>query len=123
MAKTLIFFIILTTIFTGCSQLSEASHVADGKTYPATNASDVTILFEKPERPHAAIGLVESHGVCWFKNKCQQRAMQALQEEAAAMGAHAVIITSSQMKAAKGMDDDPAGSENVISGHAIRYIE
>ena len=47
--------------------------------------------------------------------------MLALKEEAASIGANAVIITSTSMADLTGFDGEPAGEENILKGKAIRY--
>jgi hypothetical protein len=51
----------------------------------------------------------------------KERALQALKLEAASIGSHGVIITSSSMNKLQGFDGEPAGEENILNGKAIRF--
>lgn len=122
MLKSMLYPSVLVALLSSCAgQLSNASHVSTSTQYPATQASEIAILFEAPEQAYTVIGMVESHGAAIFEDKRKERSMSALKNEAATMGANAVIITSSKTVAVSGFDGDPAGEENVLAGKAIRY--
>ncbi|MCJ8293577.1 MAG: hypothetical protein MJK15_04145 [Colwellia sp.] len=108
-------------MLTACS-LSDASHTTSGKVYAATQVADITILLDTPEQEFIVIALVDSNGVGFTKNKSKDRAMTALKKEAASIGAHAIILTSSNTGIAQGFDGEPAGQESILSGKAIRLI-
>lgn len=113
---------ILVSLLAGCSNLlSDSSHIVTAGEYEATMASEIKIYFEPPKQEYTVIGLVESHGTGLTEAKEKERALQALKAEAASIGAHGVIITSSSMKKLSGFDGDPAGEENIINGKAIRF--
>lgn len=114
--------LLLITMLPACSlnQLSDASHISTNEAYPATNAEKITILFEAPSQAYTVIGIVDSNGLGFTKDKSKDRAIIALKEEAASMGAQAIIITSSNTGTARSADGDPAGKESTFSGKAIR---
>lgn len=113
----LLFFLVLS----GCSQLSDSSHMSVSENYSPTNASDIIILFEAPAEAYTVIGLVESGGLALTDAKKKERSMLAIKKEAASIGANAVIITSSSMKTVRNFDGESAGEENILAGKAIRY--
>lgn len=114
--------LFLTATLVGCaSQLSDSTHISSGKSYPATQAEHVAILFEAPDKAFIVIGLVESHGMGLTKTKEQERSMMALKKEAASIGADAVIITSSKNETVIGLNGDPAGEENILAAKAIKF--
>jgi len=122
MIKTKIASVLLVSLLAGCSSLlSDSSHISTGGEFEATMVSQVKIYFEPPKQAYTVIGLVESHGTGLTEAKEKERALQALKVEAASIGAHGVIITSSNMKKLSGFDGDPAGEENIINGKAIRF--
>jgi hypothetical protein len=122
MIKTKIASMILVSLLAGCSNLlSDSSHIATAGEFEATMASEVKIYFEPPKKEYTVIGLVESHGKGLTEAKEKERALQALKEEAASIGAHGVIITASNMHKLSGFDGEPAGEENIINGKAIRF--
>lgn len=122
MIKIKITSVFLVSLLAGCSSLlSDSSHIATGSEFEATIVSQVKIYFEPPKQEYIVIGLVESHGKGLTAAKEKERALQALKVEAASIGAHGVIITSSSMQKLSGFDGEPAGEENVINGKAIRF--
>ncbi|NRB43105.1 MAG: hypothetical protein HRU20_32335 [Pseudomonadales bacterium] len=122
MKKIKLSSILLISVLSGCvGQLSDSSHVSISEEYPPTNISEISILLEAPAEEFIVIGLVESHGIGLTETKEKERSMQALKEEAASIGANAVIITSSSMETLRGFEGEPAGEENVLKGKAIRY--
>lgn len=114
--------LILVLLLPACaSQLSDSSHLSVSADYQPTNASDISILLEAPAEAYVVIGLVESSGLALTDAKKKERAMLAIKEEAASIGANAIIITSSSMEIVSGFDGEPAGEENRLKGQAIRY--
>ena len=120
--KKLLVPLLLSSFIVSCSGvLSDASHITSGDSYPATNAERVSILFEEPDKDFIIIGLVESHGMGIMEANQKERSINALKEEAASIGADAVIVTSSKKETVRGIDDQPAGEETILSGKAIKY--
>lgn len=122
MTKIQLCSLIFIFALSGCaSQLSGSSHVSISEGYPPTGISDITILLEAPTEEYIVIALVESHGLALTDAKKKERAMLAIKEEAASIGANAVILTSSSMKTVRNFEGDSAGEENILNGKAIRY--
>jgi hypothetical protein len=114
--------LVMTSFLSACAgQLSDSSHVSISEEYPATNTSDISILFEAPSEKYIVIGLVEAHGIGLTDAKKKERSMLAIREETASIGANAIIITSSGMETLRGFEGEPAGEENILKGKAIRY--
>jgi hypothetical protein len=114
--------VVLALVLSACvSQLSDSSHVSIPENYPRTSISEISILLEAPTEEYIVIGLVESHGIGLTDAKKEERSMLAIKEEAASIGANAIIITSSGMQTLRGFEGEPAGEENILKGKAIRY--
>lgn len=108
-------------LLTGCALTSNSSSVTSGKTYSATSAADISVLFEEPAGAFEVIGVVEGRGSGLTKEKQKSRAIEAMKKEAASIGATAVVITSTHTAELQSLDEDlSGGEETVISGKALR---
>ncbi|MCM2681114.1 hypothetical protein [Echinimonas agarilytica] len=115
--------IFLIILLTGCSLIvkSEATHILNGKAYPATLISDIEIYLEPPEKEYIVIGMVESAGQGIFtESEDFELSMKALKNEAASIGANALIIKSSD-QVISSVSAEGSGTERRIKALAIRY--
>lgn len=114
---------------TGCNTVSTSSHVyLGGTTYPPTDPAQVEILRQEPARPHVKLGEVQAQPS--NSNVSNQQIEQALQKDAAKMGANAVVIVADRTEVVGAMVTGPVWSRTVnnipgrvIVGVAIRYTE
>lgn len=116
-------FLLLATVFSmaGCSTSGVAIPIGS-VSYPATSPDSVMILAEKPSQSHVAIALVDGTAATddyFTQERTQAAALKAMREKAAALGAHAIVITN--------RGNRPYGGalwEKVqLSGTAIRYTD
>src|SRR5690349_8832656 len=104
----------------GCAEISEATHMLSGQTYPPTSPEAVTIYLEKPAFEYMTVGTVEARGMGYSNEaRDQELAVKALKREAASIGAHGVIITDSQQQIAR-INKYGTSTERRIKGIAIR---
>jgi hypothetical protein len=84
--KTVLLFVLLLT---GCAN---GSALVTGKTRPATDPASVQLLTEAPPR-YESIGIVTAEGFASFtRQQTQDFALIELKEQAAKIGANAVIL-------------------------------
>lgn len=84
-----------------------------GKTFSPTPIEEVVLLAEPPDRPHEIIALVEGEAATddyLTKAKTEAAAITAMREEAARIGAHAIVLT--------GKGTRPYGSVSITNGTA-----
>jgi len=99
-------------------ETSEATHILNGKAYPATDAQNIEVFLQKPDKEYIIIGLVESRGMgVTTEKKDLELSMRALKNEAAKIGADALIINTSQQK----LVQSDGSTERRISATAIRF--
>ena len=67
------------------------------------------------------IALVESFGLCLAAEVERERVMTALKDEAASIGANAVIVNSSKHEEFESNNVGSAGEKLVLSGKAICF--
>lgn len=80
-----VFALILSGCATGSSIVS--------KSYPPVPVEQVQLLFSPPSRPYEEIALVNSHGRGYGSfDANQQKAVERLKKEAAAVGADAILL-------------------------------
>ena len=94
---TLAILIIVTGV--GCSTSGTSILLGDRTVYPATDPTTIQILIQPPAQPHIVFALVEGTAATddyFTKKKTQEAALKALKEEAARIGANAIILTSKE---------------------------
>jgi hypothetical protein len=62
-----------------------------GRKYPRTEGA--TIIFENPARAHKVIAIIEGDG---HQSSNQSQIVRAMQRKAARIGAHAILLTSTE---------------------------
>ncbi len=102
---------VATAAWLLCSCAPSTDYVASSK-YPATRPESVEILCEEPRRPYQVIAFVEAKTVTIF-DKPEQIRRKAV-EHAAAVGADAVIFTTSGKY-------HTFGIPGVAAGRAIKW--
>ena len=120
MNNKILYLLLAVTLLSGCSiiETSGATHILNGQAYPATDVQSIQILLEPPSQDYIVVGLVESRGMgITTESKDLELSMLALKNEAAKIGANAVIIQSSQQLLVSG----DGSTERRISATAIRF--
>lgn len=83
--RYLVFLVFLSGCATGSSIVSKA--------YPPVPVDQIHVLFSPPSRPYEEIAIVNSHGRGYGSfDRNQQKALERLKEEAAAVGADAILL-------------------------------
>ena len=102
--------IIVALLVVGCASTKSTMTRHGTHYFPTSNAE---ILFQDPTVPFVVVAVVETEG----KKSSYTAMLKRLQEEAMAIGAHAVIVASpeSKRKGWKGWSD------TTLKGIAIRY--
>lgn len=119
MKQIQLLLIILITLLSACSARTSDSYALSEEEYSSTNADDITVFFDDPDRKYIVIGLIKSRGVDAAADN--EESIQALKEEAAGIGANAVIIMPFQTSITTGQNEDAAVEDRVLSGKAIRF--
>lgn len=104
--------ILLVAIVFGFSGCASTHYVASAK-YNATNPETVEMLFQEPSRPYEVIAFVEAKTV--FLWDTPEKMMSQCREEAAKVGADALIFSST------GKWSGMPGVPGVASGRAIKW--
>jgi hypothetical protein len=112
---------------TGCKTVSTSSHQYLGTpTYPPTVPAQVEILRTPPTRPHVQLGEIRAQPSSSSVSNLQLE--QALQKQAARMGANAVVVTVDHDEVTGASVVGPVWSRSVytvtgrvITGVAIRF--
>lgn len=102
---------VLAIVLVGCSTSGTSVLIGDDR-YSATDPERITMLVEPPEREHVIIALVEGEASTddyFTKARTEAAAIKAMREEAARIGANAIVLT--------GKGARPYGSVVVGSGH------
>ena len=94
---------------TGCV----STHHVGSSNYAPKPVESVAALYQEPSRPYEVIAFVEAKTVTIFDKP--EKMMQQAKEQAAAVGAGAVIFTST------GKWSGMPGTPGVASGRAIRW--
>jgi hypothetical protein len=120
MKNKILYILVLMFLLNGCSiiETSEATHILNGQIYPSTDIQVIQVFLEPPRKEYIVVGLLESRGMGFTtESKDLELSMRALKQEAAEIGAHALIIKSSQQKLVSG----DGSTERRISASAIRF--
>jgi len=117
---------ILLLLISACSfrfgpDVSEATHILNGDSYPRIKESEVKIFVKKPNFTFAEIGIIEARGMGYSDEKRDMvLAIKALKSEAAKIGANGVIINTSSQDIAS-ITNNGTATERRIKATAIRY--
>ncbi len=83
--RCLVILLLLAGCTTGASIVS--------KSYPAVSIDQVRVLFSPPSNPYEELAIVNSHGRGYGTfSRNQEKALERLKEEAAAVGADAIVL-------------------------------
>lgn len=96
-----LWIIIATVLFAGCSTSGTSILIGEGGPYEPTSPETVTLLLAPPEKPHMIIALVEGVAATddyFTKVKTEAASINAMKEEAARIGANAIILTGKGTK-------------------------
>lgn len=108
-----VFLAAVLVALTGCSTSGTSVLVGDGGPRAATEPASVALLVAPPQRPHEVIALVEGVAATddyFTKAKTEAAAIKAMKDEAARIGAHAVVLT--------GKDSAPYGQAGYTATNA-----
>jgi hypothetical protein len=93
--KRLLFLIVFATFVAGCSTSGSAIKIGD-ESFSPTDPAEISLLLQPPERKHSVIALVEGVAATddyFTKPRTEAAAIAAMKEEAARIGAHAIVLT------------------------------
>ena len=99
----------------GCAT-SEATRT--GKAYPPTDPRNIEVLFEKPERKYEVIGYISGEGP---KVVSQEDVFESMKEEAAKLGADAILMRSDITEQNRGSNQYGAVIRKEGSALAIKW--
>jgi hypothetical protein len=86
----------LAAFAAGCSTSGSSVLIGEGGSYPATDPASIRLLVQPPERKHEIIALVEGEAATddyFTKPRTEAAAIAAMKEEAARIGANAIVLT------------------------------
>jgi len=112
-----LYSLLLSAIFLSTASIAGSTQHKDspGKNALQNNHPErILILYDNPMEEHTVIGMVEAHGYNIKDENDRLNAIKILKAEAAAAGAHAVILMPPR-------NSKDAEKGSVISGKAIRY--
>jgi predicted xylose isomerase-like sugar epimerase len=115
------YLIFLTALYltTGSvAQAVESSSVPSDNSYAPTDPERVLVLYDNPMEEHTVISVLITRGYNVKIEEQLDAAIEVLKEEAARVGAHAVIILPPDHD--KNVEHD-ADEDEIISAKAIRY--
>jgi predicted xylose isomerase-like sugar epimerase len=115
------YLIFLTGLYltTGSvAQAVESSSVPSDNTYALTDSERVIVLYDNPMEEYTVISVLITRGYNVKIEEQLDAAIEVLKEEAARVGAHAVIILPRGHD--KNVEHD-ADEDKIISAKAIRY--
>jgi predicted xylose isomerase-like sugar epimerase len=115
------YLIFLTGLYltTGSvAQAVESSSVPSDNTYALTDSERVLVLYDNPMEEYTVISVLITRGYNVKIEEQLDAAIEVLKEEAARVGAHAVIILPRGHD--KNVEHD-ADEDKIISAKAIRY--
>ena len=95
--------LLLVTLagLTACSTSGTSILVGEGGAHPSTNPNSISLLIEPPQKKHTVIALVEGVAATddyFTKAKTEAAAIAAMKEEAARIGANAIVLTGKGTK-------------------------
>ncbi len=96
MRSPLLAFLGAIGLSAGCSTEGTSIILGDGQPLPATDPATVHLLLEPPPNPHKVLALVEGVAATddyFTKAKTEAAAIKAMKDEAARIGAHAIVLT------------------------------
>ncbi|PYV80895.1 MAG: hypothetical protein DMG05_30890 [Acidobacteria bacterium] len=83
--RYIVFLVFLSGCTTGSALVSKA--------YPPVPVDQIQVLFSPPSKPYEEIAIVNSHGRGYGSfDRNQRKALERLKEEAAAVGADAILL-------------------------------
>lgn len=88
--------LMLGTLIAGCSTSGTSILIGEGGARPSTDPSSISLLLDPPQRKHTVIALVEGVAATddyFTKAKTEAAAITAMKEEAARIGANAIVLT------------------------------
>ena len=115
------YLIFLTALYltTGSvAQAVESSSVPSDNSYAPTDPERVLVLYDNPMEEYTVISVLITRGYNVKIEEQLDAAIEVLKEEAARVGAHAVIILPPDHD--KNVEHD-ADEDKIISAKAIRY--
>jgi len=110
-------FILVLSILTGCAT-GEATRTSSTH-YAETDPKSVQILFEKPSKKYEVIGFVSGEGA---KLASQEAVFNAMREEAAKIGADAILMRSDLVETTEWMGLN-ARPKKQGSALAIKWVK
>ncbi len=87
---------LLAFLMASCANDGTSLQIGE-QVYPPTDPLQVAILIEPPQRKHVVVGLVDSQASTddyLSKSRAQAAAVRILKEQAAKVGANAVVLTA-----------------------------
>lgn len=96
MLRALVVAALLAVATAGCSTSGTSILVGEGKAHAPTSPEAIRMLVEPPQRTHEVIALVEGEAATddyFTKARTEAAALAAMKEEAARIGAHAIVLT------------------------------
>ncbi|VVP08648.1 hypothetical protein [Pseudomonas fluorescens] len=94
--KKVLIFLMLANLITGCSTSGTSVLIGQGVALPPTDPGSISLLLEPPQKKHTVIALVEGVAATddyFTKAKTEAAAITAMKEEAARIGANAIVLT------------------------------
>ncbi|WP_223473801.1 hypothetical protein [Pseudomonas sp. BF-B-27] len=91
-----VLILTLASLITGCSTSGTSVLIGEGVALPPTDPRSVSLLLEPPQKKHTVIALVEGVAATddyFTKAKTEAAAITAMKEEAARIGANAIVLT------------------------------
>jgi hypothetical protein len=116
-----ILFIFSILILSACSTSGTSILLGEGKSYSPTSIDSIQFLDGAPDAPHEVFAMVEGTAATddyFTKKRTKEAAVLALKEEAARIGADAVIILDTDSEEYGGVWD-----KIHIKGKALVYIQ
>ena len=113
--KSALLFALLVSV-TACSTSGTSVLIGEGGAFPPTDPNSIPLLLEPPQKQHTIIALVEGVAATddyFTKAKTQAAAIAAMREEAARIGANAIVLN--------GKDTQPYGQVTVGNSMASAY--
>ena len=114
----LIFLTGLYLVTGSIAQALESSSLQNDNTYAPTDPERVLVLYDNPMEEHTVISVLITRGYNFKIEEQLYAAIEVLKEEAARIGAHAVIILPPDQN--KNVEHD-TDEDKIISAKAIRY--
>lgn len=115
---------LLATLFVlaGCSTAGTSVRIGEGGPYPPTAPDSITLLLDPPERAHDIIALVEGTAATddyLTKAKTEAAAVAAMKEEAAKIGANAIVLTGKSSAPYGNMTVSSTTGSAVATGNTV----